>query len=97
MARNDASLTRRDRAHAGTAESRAPEPPASRDEHVDHSDHHHDRHHHHDRNGPHGHPHHGDHEPEHDLSRAAGRRRYLRHVVLRHRPAPAGDATRGTS
>ena len=41
MARNDASLTRRDRAHAGTAESWAPEAPDSRDEHVDHTDHHH--------------------------------------------------------
>ena len=44
MARNDASLTRRDRAHAGTAETWAPEAPDSRDEHVDHTDHHHHRH-----------------------------------------------------
>ena len=43
MARNDAPLTRRDRAHAGTAETGAPERPDSRDEHVDHTD----RHHHH--------------------------------------------------
>ena len=49
MARNDAPLTRRDRAHTGTAETRAPDAPDSRDEHVDHTDRHHDRRGHHDR------------------------------------------------